>query len=458
MDGQAPRRPSHSHATHSLWVDEDANDEAMIAADQRDLVLERCPPAVWTLEEELYAQDFLFKCSKRLVLHQTAYYHFQRLHYCVSVPALVLGGVASTVAFSNVSQTVLCADISWAMLVIGILSALSAIFSGYSAHVVDYKQEMLKHEEAYLNFQRLVRELSAELYAPGMRGPYRATMRKAIDAYNRYTDDAKILPSRVNDSVNRRLRADTEYETAAAAAAAADEDRWRAHAHLVQMSPDVDYRLSPLHVSGTMAAAARAPPPDLPASQSGSPVTSGSQTTDESGSSASSSSSSSSSANSSSPATGGRRRSSLLGALFRSRETAAGPGAAATTLRAAAAATYRAPPSVQTRMAQRRCTLQSANLPATVQFELYTPSYVPGGRATTPLTFDTPHVSISGSSPTSSSPAYPAAPTSRGAPLHHDTPPPSPPPPPPLPPSATMAPLDDTSSRRNIIHNESDSE
>lgn len=453
MDGQAPRRSSHSHATHTLWADEDANDEPIAAPDQRDLVLERCPPAAWTLDEELYAQDFLFKCSKRLVLHQTAYYHFQRLHYCVSVPALVLGGVASTVAFSNVSQTVLCADISWAMLAIGILSALSAIFSGYSAHVVDYKQEMLKHEEAYLNFQRLVRELSAELYAPGMRGPYRTTMRKAIDAYNRYTDDAKILPSRVNDSVNRRLRADTEYETAAAAAAAADEDRWRAQAHLVQMSPDVDYRPAPLAASGIMAASLRAAAPDVPPSplSSGTTTTnSASQTTDESNSSASSTSSSS-------PAnTDGRRRPSLLGALFRSRETTAAPGAAATTLRTAAAATYRAPPSVRTRMAQRRCTLQSANLPASVQFELYTPSYMPGGRAAVPLTFDTPHVSISGSSPTSSSPVYPAAPTSRGAPLHHDTPPPSPSSPP-LPPPLPSEHQPSAESHSIIIH-DSDSD
>lgn len=426
---------------HALWFDDAETDRDPSSSSPRlsTAHAERSVVQPWTIEEELYAQDFLFKCSKRLVLHQTAFYYFQRRHYGISFTGHILEALVSTVAFSNISQNVLCGDFSWAMLAIGVMSALAMILGGFSAHVVDYKQEMKKHESAYLDFQRLVRELSAELYAPGMRGPYHITMRNAIDAYNRYTDDAKILPSRVNDSVNKRLRADTEYENAAAAAAAADNDRWRAQAHLMQMSPDVDYMPMATTASSRLDAEIRATDQQQPTAEAaaGTPSTHSTQ------------SSSGSSGSSEHETTNNSRRGSLLGALFGrggSSSDRSPParelGPLASAMRTAqATGTYKGQPSIQTRYAERRCTLQSAKLPASVQFELYMPSYFM--HRSNAMMLDTPS---SGSS-SSSSPMYPRPPPpppstlsgqTTGPPwpfsphVHQPSPPPSPPPLPPM--------------------------
>lgn len=425
---------------HALWSDNAEADSGQSSSSPpaSNSHAERGLAPPWTIEQELYAQDFLFKCSKRLVLHQTAFYYFQRRHYGISFTSHILGALVSTVAFSNVSQNVLCGDFSWAMLAIGIMSALAMILGGFSAHVVDYKQEMNKHEVAYLDFQQLVRELSAELYAPGMRRPYRITMRRAIRSYNRYTNDAKILPSRVNDTVNKRLRADTEYENAAAAAAAADHDRWRAQAHLVQMSPDVDYMPMATAASSRLETQTRAVDQQQATAEAtaATPATSSAQT------------SGTSSGSSEHETVGNSRRGSLLGALFarggssseRSPPRELGPLASAMRT-AQATGTYRGEPSIHTRYAERRCTLQSAKLPASVQFELYMPSYFM--HRSNALMLDTP----GSPSSSSSSPLYPrpqppvsplggqttAPPWPFSPHVHQPSPPPSPPPPP-LPP------------------------
>lgn len=161
----------------------------------------------WSREQINFAEDFLIKTSKRLLLEQEASLHYRRRNYAISIPSLVLGSIASCAAFSQWSNTVLCESANWVWLVIAFIFVTSTILNGLKDHVLNFRTLSQKHHETYKGLTKIIKAISNELGNPASEHqPYREFMDKIITDYNHYTDDSELIPYSVTKTVSEMLR------------------------------------------------------------------------------------------------------------------------------------------------------------------------------------------------------------------------------------------------------------
>lgn len=198
-DKRQRRRENARTAANKVNTDNENGDDG--DNDDDDDVFE-----TWSPAQDSYAEDFLIKCSKRLVLEQEAALFYRRRHYWFAVPALILGTVATGTAFSQWSNEALCQSASWVWLIIAFIMAASTVMNGLTDHVFNFKARASKHHETYKGISRLIRKLSQELSnPPEERKPYRRFMDSIISDYNHYADEAELIPAKVTQMVNRML-------------------------------------------------------------------------------------------------------------------------------------------------------------------------------------------------------------------------------------------------------------
>lgn len=160
----------------------------------------------WTKAQDRFAEDFLVKCSKRLVLEQESALYYRRRHYWLAVPALILGTIATGTAFSQWSNELLCEKASYVWLLVAFIFASATVMNGLTDHVFNFKARAARHHSVFKSFSGLIRELSQELSNPlHERKEYRKFMHGIVAQYNHFTDEAELIPRSVTKTVNKML-------------------------------------------------------------------------------------------------------------------------------------------------------------------------------------------------------------------------------------------------------------
>lgn len=161
----------------------------------------------WTLNLDHLVTLFMDKCAKRILLHrEAAHYYAWRLR-CFSVPGAVLGALGASAVFANWKGE-LC-DQPWhqyTLLGSGICMLLSTALGAYVSES-QYAALYAAHVKSYRNFDTLLKKLTVELcFEPNWRQAVRGFIDNMIKDYDRFTDDAALVPRSVEKKVQAMLR------------------------------------------------------------------------------------------------------------------------------------------------------------------------------------------------------------------------------------------------------------
>lgn len=164
------------------------------------------PQPVWTRNLDQLVAMFQEKCSKRIVLHREAAHYYSRRMRWLSVPSALFGTLASITNFSTWSQDFNAMDLRFLHYIIlgaGICGLISTVLSALLADS-KYPAKYASSLKSYRNFDSLLKNLTVERsFEPSWRQPVREFVRKMVDDYARYTDEAELPPHPVEKRVQK---------------------------------------------------------------------------------------------------------------------------------------------------------------------------------------------------------------------------------------------------------------
>jgi len=171
-----------------------------------------------------YVAGFLERCISRMNMHEEAVRYYTRLHYYITIPATTLGVISSTAAFTQWSDDVLCGEVSWVWVVVGLLMALTTLLHNLSENVFGFKDKARHHHASFIDYGRLVKRVGNELNNPATEHrAYRQFMESISEDYDRYTEKAPVIPKKVDKDLRQRWLQNAERE----AQESGDEDNRR---------------------------------------------------------------------------------------------------------------------------------------------------------------------------------------------------------------------------------------
>lgn len=154
----------------------------------------------WQPVQTQYVATYLDKCVVRMNLHEDSARYYNKRHYCVILPATILGAVSSTTAFTQWSTNILNGETNVMWIVVGVITALTTLLHNLSEFVFAFKDKARQHQQSFINFSRLVKRIDNEYNNPvHEHKPYRQFIESISEDYDRYTEHAIMVPDAVNN-------------------------------------------------------------------------------------------------------------------------------------------------------------------------------------------------------------------------------------------------------------------
>jgi hypothetical protein len=153
---------------------------------------------VWTQEEEQILVDTKDKAQAYRWLHYRTSTYYWKLDLCLSLPNVIINGIATTAAFSSFGEN---AGTSRSLTVfVGILSLLNTLLAA-SRQFLNFGVKSTKHKDTSSAFSKLARKIQRELVLPlEERKPFKEFMISVDDEYGRLQSQAESIPESVSRS------------------------------------------------------------------------------------------------------------------------------------------------------------------------------------------------------------------------------------------------------------------
>ncbi|HEY2396421.1 MAG TPA: SLATT domain-containing protein [Rudaea sp.] len=138
-------------------------------------------------------ESWLYSADASMALHYDAARHFERRHYLIGVPALVLSTAVGTTVFAALQKDVYVAI----QFTTGAASVLAAILTGLQTFL-GYNQRAAKHQSAGAAYAALIREIHQEQAFPLSEvNQLRGFVEKVRTRFDALSKESPSIPERL---------------------------------------------------------------------------------------------------------------------------------------------------------------------------------------------------------------------------------------------------------------------
>lgn len=135
---------------------------------------------MWSDNIEHKFKEWYLKCVSNSILHNNKAKYYQKMHYCISIPAAIIPFIAAMLG-TTISNNELITRLTFTVL--GILGVLQTSFGP--------EGKCKRHNEYVSKYEELSEEISTELCRPSENRPKADVfLQKIMGRYNRYNEMA----------------------------------------------------------------------------------------------------------------------------------------------------------------------------------------------------------------------------------------------------------------------------
>jgi hypothetical protein len=163
----------------------------------------------WTKEQEDLLKQWCEKAACYRWLHENAQAYFQRRHYIMTIPVIVLSTVAGTANFS-LGSLVSSDSKEWYSMGIGAINLISGLIATL-ANFFRFAERMESHRSSGIQFSKFQRNISAELaLSPAERENARDFVKLCRSEYDKLIEQSPPIPDKIIDWFNRDFEDDED--------------------------------------------------------------------------------------------------------------------------------------------------------------------------------------------------------------------------------------------------------